>query len=97
MTIRPSTVPFGAEVFPARRVRVICVVIPGIETLAVGLKQPMPPRHRAGRTFPHAGEHGAAAVAPAAFGLQPFAPTMLRDLAHDGAAQRGQLAAEAAG
>ena len=90
-------VPLGAEVFPARRVLVVFIVVPGIEALAVGLHEPVPAGGGADGFAQDAGEHGAAAVAPAAFGLQALAPTVLRGLAHDGAAEGGQLAAEAAG
>jgi hypothetical protein len=72
-------------------------MVPRLEALAVGLHEPVPAGGGADGLAQGAGEHGAAAVAPAAFGLQALAPTVLGGLAHDGAAEGGQLAAEAAG
>jgi hypothetical protein len=67
------------------------MVFPRVETLAVGDKQPPPPRRRADRLAKDAGKHRPAYVVEAAFGFQAFAPAVLVRLAHHGTAEGGEI------
>ena len=66
-------------------------MLPRIEAQAVGDEQPVPAGGGALRVGQRPAQHRPAVVEESAFGFEAFAPAVLTCLAHDGAAEGGEV------